>query len=258
MPVTTKSFSGFVTDRTRSQSRIRRGFPPVARSHTRTVRSPLPEMTTGRPSSSADRHRVHRAGVAGERVADRGAGGQVPHPHRPVVAAGDDHRAAVQLGRPPPRVTQLGVAGERVADRGAGGQVPHPHRPSSLPETTTGRPSSSPTATAVTPPVWPVNGSPTGVPVARSHTRTVRSSLPETTTGRPSSSPTATAFTAPVWPVNGSPTGVPVARSHTRTVRSALPETTTGRPSSSADRHRGHPAGVAGERVADRVPVARS
>ena len=135
-------------------------------------------MTTGRPSSSADRHRVHPAGVAGERVADRGAGGQVPYPHRAIVAAGDDHRAAIQLGgrhRPHP----AGVAGERVADRGAGGQVPHPHRPSSLPEMTTGRPPARPTATARTQPVWPVNGSPTGAPVARSHTRTVPSSLPE-------------------------------------------------------------------------------
>ena len=79
-----------------------------------------------------------------------------------------------------------------------------------------------------------MNGSPIGVPVARSHTRTVRSSLPEMTTGRPSSSAAATAFTGPLWPVNGSPTGAPVARSHTRTVRSLLPEMTTGRPSSSA------------------------
>src|SRR6478672_4797698 len=38
-----------------------------------------------------------------------------------------------------------------------------------VPLTTTGRPSSSPTATAVTSPVWPVNGSPTALPVPRSH-----------------------------------------------------------------------------------------
>ena len=56
-------------------------------------------MTTGRPSSSAAATASTAAAVAGERVADRGAGGQVPHPHRPVVAAGDDHRAAIQLRR---------------------------------------------------------------------------------------------------------------------------------------------------------------
>ena len=66
-----------------------------------------------------------------------------------------------------------------------------------------------------------MNGSPTGVPVARSQTRTVRSLLPEMTTGRPSSSAAATDVHQPAWPVNGSPTGVPVARSHTRTVRVA-------------------------------------
>ena len=35
-PTTTKLFLGFVTDRTETSSRITRGFPPVAGSHTRT------------------------------------------------------------------------------------------------------------------------------------------------------------------------------------------------------------------------------
>src|SRR6476660_7101204 len=49
----TKSFLGFVTDRTEKPSRITRGFPPLARSDTRTVESPPPPLTTiGRPSSS--------------------------------------------------------------------------------------------------------------------------------------------------------------------------------------------------------------
>src|SRR5687768_7802188 len=39
-----------------------------------------------------------------------------------------------------------------------------------------------PVATATTQFVWPVSGSPTGVPVARSHTRTVASWLPVTAT----------------------------------------------------------------------------
>ena len=145
--------------------------------------------------------------MAGERVADGGAGGQVPDPHRAVVAAGDDDRAAAS-------------SAGRHRDR--------------------------------TQSAWPVSGSPTGVPVARSQTRTVSSLLPEMTTGRPASSAAATAVTEPAWPVNGAPIGVPVARSQTRTVWSLLPEMTTGRPSSSAAATALHRAGVAGERVADR------
>ena len=100
-PTTTKLFLGFVTDRTETSSRITRGFPPVARSHTRSVESPPPLTTTGRPSSA-------------------------------------------------------------------------------------------PTATARTRPVWPVNGSPSGSPVARSYTRAVESAPRLTTTEWPSTSPTAT------------------------------------------------------------------
>ena len=104
--------------------------------------------------------------------------------------------------------------------------------PSQPPETTTGRPSSVPSATEDTPLSWPRSGSPRGAPEARSHTRTVPSSLPETTTGRPSSVPSATEFNQPSWPRSGSPRGAPEARSRTRAVPSSLPETTTGRPSS--------------------------
>jgi hypothetical protein len=47
--------------------------------------------------------------------------------------------------------------------------------------------------------VWPVSGSPMGVPVLRSHTRTVASLLPVTATTRPSgSSAVATAATQSV------------------------------------------------------------
>ena len=77
----------------------------------------------------------------------------------------------------------------------------------------TGVPSgSAPAATAFTAPSWPVSGSPTGVPSASRHTRTVPSSPPLMMTGVPSgSAPAATALTAPSWPVSGSPTGVPSA-----------------------------------------------
>ena len=64
----------------------------------------------------------------------------------------------------------------------------------------TGVPSGSvPVATAFTQPVWPVSGSPTGVPSASRHTRTVPSSPPLMMTGVPSgSAPAATARTFPV------------------------------------------------------------
>ena len=87
----------------------------------------------------------------------------------------------------------------------------------------TGVPSgSAPAATAYTPPSWPVSGSPTGVPSAIRHTRTVPSSPPPLMmTGVPSGSvPAATAYTPPSWPASGSPTGVPSASRHTRTVPS--------------------------------------
>ncbi len=72
------------------------------------------------------------------------------------------------------------------------------------------RPANCPTATAFTGPVWLVNGSPTRMPVAASHTRTDQSSLPEATTVRPSSCPIATVVTASMWPVKGLPTWIPV------------------------------------------------
>ena len=136
---------------------------PVARSHTRTVSSPLPETTTGAPVELRGRHREHGAGVAGERVADRGR--RWPGP------------------TPAPSCRQL-------------------------PEITTGRPSSCAVATADTGPVWPVKGDPTGVPVARSHTRIVSSALPEITTVRPSSCAVATPNTQLVWPVRACSMGI--------------------------------------------------
>ena len=75
----------------------------------------------------------------------------------------------------------------------------------------TGVPSgSAPAATADTAPSWPVSGSPTGVPSAVRHTRTVPSPPPLMMTGVPSgSAPAATAVTVPSWPVR---TWWPVAR----------------------------------------------
>ena len=240
---------------------------------------------TGVPSGSAPTATAFTAAdVAAQRLPDRGAVGQPPHPHRrvppppltmtgvpsgsaptatavtrrrgraaaprpgcrrpaatpapsSVAAAADDDRGAVRQRPDRHRSHLAGVAAQRLPDRGAVGQPPHPHRrPSSPPLTMTGVPSgSAPTATAVTAPTWPRSGSPTGVPSASRHTRTVPSSPPLTMTGVPSgSAPTATAFTGPVWPRSGSPTGVPSASRHTRTVPSSPPLTMTGVPSGSA------------------------
>ena len=69
------------------------GWPtgwPVAASQTRTVLSSLPEAI--RLPSGLNATLRHRVGVPGERLADRLAGGRVPHPHRVVAAAGGDAR----------------------------------------------------------------------------------------------------------------------------------------------------------------------
>ena len=50
-----------------------------------------------RPSTCPTATAVTHAGVAGEGFADRAAGGRIPHPHGPVVGAGDDDSAAVGL-----------------------------------------------------------------------------------------------------------------------------------------------------------------
>ena len=196
-------------------------------------------------------------------VADRLAGGRVPHPHRLVVAAGDDPRA---VGAERHTAHRVGVAGDRAGRRV--GRWPRPTPAPScrrLPETI--RLPSGLNATLHTVSVWPVSGGPIGWPVAASHTRTVLSKLPETircpsglnatlstpsvwpVSGvadrvgrwpRPTPAPScrrlpetirspsglnATLHTASVWPVSGWPTGWPVAASHTRTVVSRLPET---------------------------------
>ena len=60
------------------------GVPSAIR-HTRTVPSSPPLMTTGVPSGSAPAATAYTgAVVAGRRLADRGAVGGPPHPHRAV------------------------------------------------------------------------------------------------------------------------------------------------------------------------------
>jgi hypothetical protein len=75
------------------------------------------------------RHRVHLAVVAVERLPDRGAVGQPPHPDRTVTvaAAADDDLGAIRKRRDRHR-GHLIVAVQRLPDRNAVVQPPHPHR----------------------------------------------------------------------------------------------------------------------------------
>ena len=104
-------------------------------------------------------------------VADRLAGGRVPHPHRVVGAAGDDARA---VGAERHAGHRVGVAGQRWPIGLAGGRVPQPHRVVDRCRRRCGVPSGL-NATLLTGSVWPVSGAPIGWPVAASHTRTVLS-----------------------------------------------------------------------------------
>ncbi len=170
------------------------------------------------------------------------------------------------------------------ADRLAGVGVPQPHRVSSL--RSPGRPSGL-NATPFTAVGVPVSGSPSGWPVAASHSRTVPSdrggepvpsglnATPNTGAGvavervaewvgrcrRPTAAPCCRAGAGQpvsvgaerhaahpsVWPVSGAPMGWPVSAFHSRTV-SSVPG--GGQPVPvGAERHAVHRAGVAGERL---------
>ena len=96
---------------------------PVSASHSRTVLSSPAEAS--RCPSGLNATLVHRAGVAGERVADRLAGVGVPQPHRAVVAGGGQ---PVPVGAERHTEHRAGVAGERVADGWPVVGVPQPHR----------------------------------------------------------------------------------------------------------------------------------
>ena len=86
---------------------------PVSASHSRTVRSSLPEASS-RPSG-LNATLLDRVGVAGQRLADGLAGVGIPQPHGAVVAAGDD-AAAVRAERhaASPRPCGRSAAGRRV------------------------------------------------------------------------------------------------------------------------------------------------
>ena len=144
-----------------------RGAAVPARSHTRTVPS-SPPLTAVRPSALTATA-SHRAVVAGEHPR---RGGQVPHPHRAVVAAADrGPPVRADRHRAPPS-WPVSTRGAAVPARSHTRTVP------SRPPLTAVRPSAL-TATAFTRPLWPVSSRGAAVP-ARSHTRTVPSPPPLT------------------------------------------------------------------------------
>ena len=183
------------------------------------------------------------------------AGDRVPQPHRAVVAAGGQQQPARPAADQRHRVHRAGVAGQRGRRRG--GRWPGPtaapcRRRRRWPAAS---PVRRPNATAYTAPVWPVSGSPTGAPVAGSHSRTVPSwPAVASSVARPGRND-ATAYTAPVWPVSGCAdrglAGGRVPQPHRAVVAGGGQQ----RPPVRAERHRVHRAGVAG--AAGRRPGRR-
>ena len=173
--------------------------------------------------------------------ADRLAGGGVPHPHRLVPAAGGD---ALAVGAERHAGHPVGVAGERRADRLAGGRVPQPHR---LVDAAGGEPLAVGAERHA--------GHRVGVALQRRADRAGRwrrptpapscRQLPETM--RLPSGLNATLATAPVWPVSGGPIGWPVVgvpHPHRLVAAAGDDPLAVG-----AERHAGHSAGVARERL---------
>ena len=227
-----------------------RGAPigwPVAGSHSRTVGS----CAGGgqRCPSGANATADHRAGVAGEGGADRLAGvaGPTAAPsgrrwRRPAVPVrGERHTAH-----------RAGVAGEGVRRAAGRWRGPTAAPSASLLAVASGCPSGL-NATAVTAPVWPVSGAPSGWPVCgvpQPH-RAVGAGGGQ----RCPSGANATPVTAPVWPVSGGRAGVrsrPTAAPSGRRWRwpAGCPSGANATPFT--------PSGVAGEGVAGGWPVSGS
>ena len=106
----------------------------------------MTSRSPARPIATA----YHRAVVAGQRVAEAGAGDRVPDPHRPVVGAGDDD---VAVPGPPDRHRVSPGRRGRAAGRRGGSPVTasQTRTVASLePETMTSRSPARPIATAFT------------------------------------------------------------------------------------------------------------
>jgi len=161
---------------------------PATGSHTRTVASPPPEASSScprgpLPSATEDTRPVWPLSDCSP---DGEAGDRVPHPHRPVGAAGGQQQLPAGGGAERHRGQLPGVADERLP-RGRPVTGSHTRTvPSVLPETSSSRPSRVvPNATEDTSSLWAASGSPTRLPVTGSHTRTVLW-LPEASSRRPS------------------------------------------------------------------------
>ena len=117
-----------------------------------------------------------RALVTAQRLAERLARGRVPQPQRLVLRARDD---ALAVRRERDARDRALVAAQRLADRLA--RWPRPTAAASCP-TSPRRCACRPARTrrSQTSPSWPRSGSPTGWPVAASHSRSVLSTEPET------------------------------------------------------------------------------
>ena len=222
----------------------------------------------GQPGAvRGDRHRPHPAGVAGESGTSP-AGGRVPDPHRPPsaplasqVRRGDRARSAPVAGSqirtdpsPPPLASQVpsgatataehrvGMVGEGGAQL-AGGRIPDPHRPRRRRWLARYRPGRSPPPSRRWRGRWSSRaGGARSLPVSGSQIRTDPSS-PALASQVPSGVK-ATADIRRMCPVRAVSRWA-AAGSQIRTDPSSR---AAGQPGAvRGDRHRPHPAGVAGE-----------
>src|SRR5712691_8061462 len=194
------------------------------------AKSLRPAAAAARPARSTTPPRTPQ--IDRERPPNGAAGGRVPHPHRPVGAAGGQQQPPVGGGAERHRGHLIAVADERLPGEAAGDRVPHPHRCVGA----AGGQQQLPAGGGAERHRGQLPGVaderlPRGRPVTGSHTRTVPSVLPETSSSRPSRVvPNATEDTSSLWAASGSPTRLPVTGSHTRTVL-WLPEASSRRPS---------------------------
>ena len=170
--------------------------------------------------------------MTGQQRAHRGAGDRIPEPHRVVPAAGGQQSPTVRVGAERHRLHRAACRSVARPPR-PGERIPQPHRAvPPPPEASRVRPSAPvPNATASTGPVWPVSGSPTGLPVASPTAAPCRPRR-----RRPAGSGRRRwRRTPPLHPVGVAgqrlADAAPVAGSHSRTVPSSPPEASRVRPS---------------------------
>ena len=140
---------------------------PSASRHTRTVPSSPPLMMTGVPSGSTPAATALTAPSG--RSAARRPGCRRPVRHTRTVPSSPPLMMTGVLSGSTPAATAptVGVAGQRLANRSAVSGPPHPHRAVlAAADDDRGAVRQRPGRHRLTPPPWPVSGSPTGVPSA--------------------------------------------------------------------------------------------